>query len=169
MPDHNPGPVKLLFNFVMDLALYLSQSEDSVAAVHCKAGKGRTGIAICAYLLFMEAVFDTYEAIEFFNRRRTIDGKGLGVASQMRYLHYFEKFLKSTFKPPYKQLLCPYIKNPTVFDKLLDSRSQLKLMSICVGPFKTNPNKYLLKLQLSSFDQTNLFKKQSAYSGKFGR
>lgn len=81
MADHNPGPVKLLFHFVMDLALYLSESPDSIAAVHCKAGKGRTGVAICAYLIFMEAVYDGYEAVEFFNERRTKDGKGLGVAS----------------------------------------------------------------------------------------
>lgn len=144
--DHNPGPLKLLFHFVMDMVLFLSQSEDSVAAVHCKAGKGRTGVAICAYLIFMEAVSDTYEAIEFFNRRRTKDGKGLGVASQMRYLHYFEKFIKSTFKAPYKQLLCPYMKNPQVFDQLMEPKAKLKLMSICLGPFTTNPNKYIIKL-----------------------
>jgi hypothetical protein len=29
----------------------------------------------------MEAVQDAYEAVEFFNRRRTKDGKGIGVAS----------------------------------------------------------------------------------------
>ena len=75
MADHNPGPVQLLFHFILDMVLYLSESEDSIAAVHCKAGKGRTGIAICAYLIFMEAVSDTYEAVEFFNRRRTTDGK----------------------------------------------------------------------------------------------
>jgi phosphatidylinositol-3,4,5-trisphosphate 3-phosphatase/dual-specificity protein phosphatase PTEN len=50
-------------------------------AVHCKAGKGRTGLAICAYLVFMEAVSDAYEALELFNNRRTKDGKGLGVPS----------------------------------------------------------------------------------------
>ncbi len=75
MADHNPGPVRLLFNFVLDMALYLSESEDSVAAVHCKAGKGRTGVAICSYLIFMEAAADAYEAVEFFNGRRTTDGK----------------------------------------------------------------------------------------------
>jgi phosphatidylinositol-3,4,5-trisphosphate 3-phosphatase/dual-specificity protein phosphatase PTEN len=49
--------------------------------VHCKAGKGRTGLAICSYLIFMEAVSDAYEAVDFFNTRRTKDGKGLGVCS----------------------------------------------------------------------------------------
>lgn len=50
-------------------------------AVHCKAGKGRTGVAVSAYLIFMEACTDGYEAVDFFNNRRTKDGKGLGVAS----------------------------------------------------------------------------------------
>lgn len=81
MADHNPGPVHLLFQFVLDMSLFLAKSSDSIAAIHCKAGKGRTGVAVCAYLIFMEAVSDTYEAIEFFNSRRTKDGKGLGVAS----------------------------------------------------------------------------------------
>ena len=52
-----------------------------MVAIHCKAGKGRTGVAISAYLIFMEAVVDAYEAVEFFNSRRTKDGKGLAVAS----------------------------------------------------------------------------------------
>ena len=65
-----------------------------MVAVHCKAGKGRTGVAISAYLILMEAVTDGYDAVEFFNGRRTRDGKGLGVASQKRYLHYFDRFLK---------------------------------------------------------------------------
>jgi phosphatidylinositol-3,4,5-trisphosphate 3-phosphatase/dual-specificity protein phosphatase PTEN len=73
--------VKLLFDMILDMMYFLVQSEDSVVAVHCKAGKGRTGLALCAYLIFMEAVSDAYEAVELFNSRRTKDGKGLGVSS----------------------------------------------------------------------------------------
>jgi len=81
MTDHNPGPVKLIFDMILDMMYFLVQSDDSVVAVHCKAGKGRTGLALCAYLIFMEAVPDAYEAVELFNSRRTKDGKGLGVSS----------------------------------------------------------------------------------------
>lgn len=69
--DHNPGSVSTLFQFVLDASLYLASEPNGLIAVHCKAGKGRTGFAICAYLMFMEAFSDAYEAIEFFNRRRT--------------------------------------------------------------------------------------------------
>lgn len=146
MTDHNPGPVKLLFEMILDMLFYLCQNPDSIVAVHCKAGKGRTGLAICSYLIFMEAVSDAYEAVDLFNIRRTKDGKGLGVPSQKRYLHYFERFLKSTFKPPYKQLLYPYIRNPKCFDHLFLPKNKLKLMSICIGPFKTYPSNYDLKI-----------------------
>jgi phosphatidylinositol-3,4,5-trisphosphate 3-phosphatase/dual-specificity protein phosphatase PTEN len=63
-------------------------------AVHCKAGKGRTGLAVTSYLVFMEACRDAYEAVDYFNERRTKDGFGMNVPSQIRYLHYFEKFIK---------------------------------------------------------------------------
>ena len=46
-----------------------------------KAGKGRTGLAICAYLIFIEAVENAENAVKLFNIRRTTNGKGLGIAS----------------------------------------------------------------------------------------
>ena len=76
MMDHNPGSVNTLFEFTLDAALYLASEPNGLIAVHCKAGKGRTGFSICAYMIFMEAFSDAYEAIEFFNRRRTLNGKG---------------------------------------------------------------------------------------------
>ena len=50
--DHQPGPIDKVFKLVLDAMLYLSSDPDSMIAVHCKAGKGRTGLAICSYLIF---------------------------------------------------------------------------------------------------------------------
>ena len=50
--DHNPGPIDKVFQLVLDAMLYLASDPQSMIAVHCKAGKGRTGLAICAYLIF---------------------------------------------------------------------------------------------------------------------
>lgn len=116
MCDHNPGPIGLIFAFILDSTLFLAQDRRNVCAVHCKAGKGRTGLTISCYLLFMELVQDTYQAIKLFNSRRTKDGKGMGVASQKRYVHYFEKFLKSNFERPFVQALGPYLKDPKCYN-----------------------------------------------------
>ena len=65
MPDHHPPRLKQMFEFCQDADAWLSQSPLHVIAVHCKAGKGRTGTMICAYLMFkcgwgVEEVMDYY-------------------------------------------------------------------------------------------------------------
>ena len=50
--DHNPSPIKLILEFCIDICLYLMKNPKGIAAVHCKAGKGRTGVMICSYLVF---------------------------------------------------------------------------------------------------------------------
>jgi phosphatidylinositol-3,4,5-trisphosphate 3-phosphatase and dual-specificity protein phosphatase PTEN len=52
MMDHNPGPLPMVFKFAIDAVIFLACDPQNTIAVHCKAGKGRTGLAICAYLLF---------------------------------------------------------------------------------------------------------------------
>ena len=81
MMDHNPAPLKMIFYLCLDSLLYLSEDPENVIAIHCKAGKGRTGLAISSYITFMEGTQDAYESIQMFNERRTIDMKGLRVPS----------------------------------------------------------------------------------------
>jgi protein-tyrosine phosphatase len=53
----------MIFYFCLDALVYLSKDPENVIAVHCKAGKGRTGLAIAAWMIFMESVSDAYEAV----------------------------------------------------------------------------------------------------------
>lgn len=67
---------------------------DNIVAVHCKAGKGRTGLMIICYLLYCGLTTSATAARKFYDTSRTFDGKGLTIISQIRYVHYFEELLR---------------------------------------------------------------------------
>ena len=141
MMDHNPGSLKMLFHLCLDALLFLCQDPENMTSIHCKAGKGRTGMVIACYMVFMEGVPDADKAVEQFNFRRTNDMRGgLKIPSQIRYVHYFHHFLKQTFNRPFKRILGAYIRNPLMFDQFLNPSQLLKLTSISLGPFASDPD-----------------------------
>jgi phosphatidylinositol-3,4,5-trisphosphate 3-phosphatase/dual-specificity protein phosphatase PTEN len=114
--DHNPCSVKLLLEFCVDICLFLILNLDSVAAVHCKAGKGRTGVMICCYLVFSGLCKNTDDAINYYGVMRTTNMKGVTIPSQKRYIKYFETFLKANFYAPYIYLIPKIIKEHLFLD-----------------------------------------------------
>jgi phosphatidylinositol-3,4,5-trisphosphate 3-phosphatase/dual-specificity protein phosphatase PTEN len=50
--DHHPPRLNLLFLICKEIHKFLSENEENVVAVNCRAGKGRTGTIICCYLIF---------------------------------------------------------------------------------------------------------------------
>ena len=166
--DHNPGPVSKVFQLALDAVMYLAQDPENTVAVHCKAGKGRTGLAICAYLLFSQAAGNAFKAVQLFNSRRTTNGKGLRIPSQIRYLQYFDHLIKSSFKPPFMQLVAPYAYDPQCFNYLFKPECRLRLMSVCLGPFDRNPDGLKLDVRLRDFPSADLFKKDATAKDRKG-
>lgn len=50
--DHNPPPFEMIYKFCADCYKFVHFKKENIAAIHCKAGKGRTGVMICCYLVF---------------------------------------------------------------------------------------------------------------------
>lgn len=94
--DHNaPCPIRLIPDLVRDATEFLRQHVDNVVAIHCKAGKGRTGVMVACLLRALESTkFRTADqALDFFANMRTADGKGVTIPSQVRYVRYYDQIL----------------------------------------------------------------------------
>ena len=145
--DHSPCPCKLILDFCVDICLYLTAHPRGVAAIHCKAGKGRTGVMIVCYLIFSGLCQTSDEALVHYANQRTLNKKGVTIASQIRYIKYFETFLSSNYEKPFMKCIPKIIKydlntkytnmiiNYNVDMSYFTTINSFKLKSCVIGPF----------------------------------
>ncbi|WIA40134.1 hypothetical protein OEZ86_013535 [Tetradesmus obliquus] len=116
--DHQTPALVVVQQFCADAAAWLAAHPHNVVAVHCKAGKGRTGIMICCLMLYLHLNAPALanlpgsssadaaalpqpprDVLELYAARRTHDLNGVSIPSQRRYVGYCWRVLSSGPKP----------------------------------------------------------------------
>ena len=89
--DHEAPPLNLMKSFCEDAKKFLDEDDKNIVAIHCKAGKGRTGTMICCLLMYMNIFETAKEALYYYGIMRVENAKGVTIPSQIRYVNYFEQ------------------------------------------------------------------------------
>ncbi|XP_075651881.1 phosphatidylinositol 3,4,5-trisphosphate 3-phosphatase and protein-tyrosine-phosphatase PTEN1 [Castanea sativa] len=91
--DNHVPSLQLIKIFCESVHSWLSSDPKNIVVVHCMAGKGRTGLMVCAYLVYTGMTADA--ALQLYADRRTTNNEGVSIPSQRRYVGYWESILSS--------------------------------------------------------------------------
>ncbi|CDW91240.1 phosphatidylinositol-trisphosphate 3-phosphatase and dual-specificity protein phosphatase pten [Stylonychia lemnae] len=184
-PDHNITSIQNIFKFCIDASLYLQDSfhqyqmnqqneKKPAIAVHCKAGKGRTGLMICSLLIFTNQDetldLDDQYSMNYYEQERIMEAqekkkkvddpgkvkksRGLTIPSQIRQLKLFYLFLKNHVGYPYFQnSLSKYQEIMRNFKEIEDSTQYFRIFSISLGPFTKEANNINVEVEISTLDE----------------
>jgi len=141
--DHNSPPLDLIFKFCISAKAWLDAHESNVAVVHCKAGKGRTGVMICALLLYNKEWKTATEALNFYAAMRTHNLKGVTIPSQIRYVQYVGEVVynQKGELPDFPTLLLESIElqHPPKGNSIFDVRFSIYLAKVLIYASKNPP------------------------------
>ena len=131
--DHQPCDLTMLYDFCISADAYLKEDPKNVVIVHCKGGKGRTGMMCCTYMVWSGLETDIMQARQRFGIMRTeINSpktQTVESPSQNVYLKYFEACL---VKEMLDGKLCVRFRPP--------EPRRLQLSTVTIGPL---PKMYL--------------------------
>merc|ERR1712048_1242118 len=101
MNDHGVCSLSDMFEFAQLANIWLRHNPIHCAVIHCKGGKGRTGLMVCACLMYDYRDTTVQEALEYFATMRTNITKGgklqgVETPSQLRFARYFYNLLHIT-------------------------------------------------------------------------
>jgi phosphatidylinositol-3,4,5-trisphosphate 3-phosphatase and dual-specificity protein phosphatase PTEN len=100
--DHEAPEWATVIPFCQSVHEWLTKDSKNVAIIHCKAGKGRTGTFIAAYMLYAQMFKSATQSLTHYAETRTLNKKGVTIPSQKRYVYYLDTFVSNNSKTPFK-------------------------------------------------------------------
>jgi len=92
--DHGVPPLEMVDALARSVQSWLGASPERVVCIHCLAGKGRTGLMLCAALLLMGVFDNARDAMAYYGEKRMKNKKGVTQASQRRWVEYYQQMLE---------------------------------------------------------------------------
>ncbi|KAL7141041.1 hypothetical protein ABFS83_08G027700 [Erythranthe nasuta] len=89
--DNHVPTISMVKAFCEDVHSWILSDPKNIAVVHCMAGKGRTGLMVSCYLVYTG--MSAEKALQVYAEKRTTNNEGVSIASQRRYVEYWEKVL----------------------------------------------------------------------------
>jgi protein-tyrosine phosphatase len=89
-------PLLMLINILEAIDMWLTADPVNVVAVHCRTGRGRTGVVIASYFAYKRMFPTPQECVKIFNRARSAVGDGVVVPSQVRAVKYIDELMKGS-------------------------------------------------------------------------
>ena len=103
--DHHAPPIPLLFAVVNSMYKFLSTYDKNIVAIHCNAGKGRTGVAIASMLIYCHYIQNSDAALQYYSYMRFGLIRGVSHPCQLRTVQYFEQLVERKVKHPIAKVL----------------------------------------------------------------
>jgi hypothetical protein len=112
--DHTAPTLKTVLAFCHNATTFLKEDQENVIAVHCKGGKGRTGVMMACLLMWTGHRATALDAIELHAFRRSAKYEMCSPhnqtptgPAQVRYAHYLEAILYNDLNPASEPVLLP--------------------------------------------------------------
>ncbi|XP_062104740.1 phosphatidylinositol 3,4,5-trisphosphate 3-phosphatase and protein-tyrosine-phosphatase PTEN1 [Humulus lupulus] len=89
--DNHVPQLEMIKLFCENVSSWLSSDPKNIAVIHCMAGKGRTGLMVCSYLVY--SGMSAEDALQLYAHKRTTNNEGVSIPSQRRYVSYWSNAL----------------------------------------------------------------------------
>ena len=93
MAPNTPGAIKQLLRFCISEDTFLSKQQSNVLMILCRTGKGRASMMAACMLMHQGVFMSAGEAIAAVCNARS--ATAINFPSQIRYVHYYERLLRS--------------------------------------------------------------------------